>query len=219
MSAGVQGSGVVVFAIPGRRTVPGDGSEQRLPVGAQTFEAITELACVPRVQPEVFRRGRIRYAGAVPLLPGPVSTFVGADYVGSGRVDAVVPGEELLLSFGVDERVKVERTLVSRKQEHAGAMKRTVRFSLHFRIVVRNFGDAASVQIVDQVPVSEIDRVTVKMGEITPPSPGDPDDGPGILKWDLEMPAGGEQVIDLRFSVTAPTEVAEYQLQSLQMLF
>jgi len=200
--------------------VPGDGSEQRLPVGVQTFEVETELACVPRIQPEVFRRGRLRYAGEAPLLPGPISTFVGADYVGSGSLDAVVPGEELLLSFGVDDRVKVERTMLTRNQEHLGAMRRTVRYTLHFRTTVKNFGDQpAIVQIVDQVPISEIDRVSVKTLETTAPLPTDPADGPGILKWQPTIPAGGESVIDLRFSVTAPTEVAEAQLQSLEMLF
>lgn len=32
-------------------------------------------------------------------------------------------------------------------------------------------------------------------------------DGPGIRKWKLLLPPGGEQVVDLRFSVTAPADV------------
>ena len=51
------------------------------------------------------------------------------------------------------------------------------------------------------------------------PLPPEDEDGPGILKWKLDIPAGGEQVTDLRFSVTAPWELAEQQLQELECLY
>ncbi len=208
MNASVQGTGAVVFAIPGHRTVAGDGSEQRLPVGTQTFGVAMELSTVPKLVPEVYRQARLRYEGEAPLLPGTVSTFVGADYVGSGEQKTVVPGEEFLLSFGTDDRLRVERQLVSRQQEYVGVGKKTTRWTFHFRIKVSNFGDEAQlVRLVDQVPIAEVDRVVVKMLDSTPASPANPDDGPGIMKWKLEVPPGGEQVVDLRFSVTAPTDV------------
>ncbi len=208
MNASVQGAGAVVFAIPGQRTIAGDGSEQRLPVGNQTFGAAMELATVPKLVPEVYRQARIKYQGEAPLLPGAVSTFVGADYVGSGQLKTVVPGEELLLSFGTDDSLRVERQLIGRQQEFVGPGKKTTRWTFHFRIKVSNFGgEAQTVRLVDQVPVAEIDRITVKMLETSEPLPANPDDGPGILKWKMKVPPGGEQVIELRFSVTAPTDI------------
>ena len=208
MNASVQGTGAVVFAIPGDRTIAGDGSEQRLPVGTQTFAAVMELATVPKLVPEVYRQARMRYQGEAPLLPGTVASFVGSDYVGSGQLATVVPGEELLISFGTDDRMRVERQLVERQQDYVGAGKRTVRWTLHFRIKLSNFSEQAqTVRLVDQVPVSEMDRVTVKLLDTTPPLPPAEDDGPGILKWKLTPAAGTEEYVDLRFSVTAPAEV------------
>jgi uncharacterized protein (TIGR02231 family) len=218
MTASVQGSGAVVFAIPGKRTVSGNGSEQRLPVGNQTFATDLEFATVPKVVPEVYRKAKLKYAGSIPLLPGSVASFVGADYVGAGNINAVVPGEDLELAFGTDDSFKVERTLVSRQQEFLGAGKKTVRYTFHFKIRVQNFGKTAETVLVsDQMPVSEIERVTVERLEPTT-KPLDPlqDDPAGVMKWSLVVPPGGSQDIELSFSVTAPREVP---LQALEEMF
>jgi len=203
MSASVRGTGALVFAIPGKRSVAGDGSQQRLPVGTQTFGAKLELATVPKLVPEVFRQARLRFEGGLPLLPGPVSTYVGSDFVGAGQLDGALPGEDLLLSFGTDERIKVQRQLVSRQQETPS--KKTRRWTFHFRIQVSNFGDSAAVvRVADQLPVSEMDKVEVRLKECTPADPPNLEDGPGINKWTLRLAPGQEETIDLRFSVTAP---------------
>ncbi|MFH1467401.1 MAG: mucoidy inhibitor MuiA family protein [Pseudomonadota bacterium] len=218
MTAGVRGSGAVVFDIPGTRSVKGDGSQQRLPVGSQTFAATLELKAVPRLVPEVYREARLRYEGSVPLLPGSVSTYTGGDYLGTGALDSVLPGEDLRLSFGTDDGVKVRRQLVSREQEHLGVGKKTVRWTFHFRISVSNLSGAArSVRLADQLPVSEVDEVKVKLEETTPADAAGEHDGPGIMHWTLALQPGQEQTVDLRFSVTAPADAAVAQRWAAEM--
>jgi uncharacterized protein (TIGR02231 family) len=207
MSAGITGGGMVVFAIPGKRTVKGDGSEQRLPIGSQTFASELELATAPRATPEAFRQARLVYQGEAPLLPGAVATFVGNDFVGGEAIDTVVPGDNLRLSFGVDDQVKVERRLIAKNEEQLGGKR--LRYSFEFRIVVRNFGkEARSVTVSDQVPVSESDRVVVTVGESTPPLPPAPDDPAGVMRWKLDLPANGERAVTLKWSVVLPREDA-----------
>jgi len=214
MEADVQGSGAVVFAVPGRRTITGDGSAQRIPVGTQTFATTIELAAVPKLVPEVFRRARVAYDGEVPLLPGPVATYVDGDYVGSSTIGAVVPGEEFELAFGTDDRVRVDRQLVARKQEFLGPARKTVRYTFHFRIRVANFsGRDAVVELRDQLPVSELDRVTVKPLDVD----SDRDEDSGLLEWQLAVKDGGEQEVEFRFSVTAPVGTPE--LRQMDLLF
>ncbi len=214
MEAAVQGSGAVVFAVPGRRTIAGDGSAQRIPVGTQTFATTIELAAVPKLVPEVFRRARVAYDGTVPLLPGPVATYVDGDYVGSSTIGAVVPGEEFELAFGTDDRVRVDRQLLARKQEYIGPARKTVRYTFHFRIRVANFtGRDALVELKDQLHVSEIDRVTVKPLDVVQDGDGES----GMLEWQLAVQDGGEQEVEFRFSVTAPVGTPE--LHEMDMLF
>lgn len=216
-----QAGGAVVFAIPGRRTVTGDGSEQRLPVGTSSFPVVLEYATTPKLVGEVYRRGRMKYTGQAPLLPGTLSTFAGADYIGSSPTDTVTPGEELLLSFGTDDRFKVERTLMSRELDHPGAGRRNARYTVHYRITVTNFGDKAErVLVTDQIPVSETDRVEVKLLETTPARPATPDDPPGVLRWALDLAPKESKVIDLRFSVTGPADQeTEVQFRDMEMMY
>jgi uncharacterized protein (TIGR02231 family) len=212
-----KGGGTVVFDIAGRRTVPGDGSEQRIPIGQQSFGSTLELSAVPRQVPAVFRRGSLRYEGQAPLLPGPISTFVGGDFVGSGALGTILPGEELKLSFGTDDRFRVQRQLVSRTIDHLGAGKKMVRYTFDYRITVTSFADTAQqVLIADQVPVAELDRVTVEVTETSGALPPLPDDPPGILRWRPTLAPNDKTVIKLTFSVTFPREEeARYGLDAM----
>jgi uncharacterized protein (TIGR02231 family) len=211
--------GTVVFEVTGRREVPGDGSEQRIPIGSQSFASTLELSTVPKLVPEVYRRARLVYDGDAPLLPGAVSTYVDADLVGSGALATVVPGEELKLSFGTDDRFRVTRQLVSRTTELVGG-KKNVRYTFDFRISVQSFADAPiEVLVTDQLPVSELERVTVEaidVGQVLPPQPDDP---PGMLRWRPTLAPGEKITLPLRFSVTFPREEEHRVQQALDAMY
>lgn len=218
MEAAIEGSGAVVFAVKGRRSVAGDGSAQRIPVGSQTLATTVELAATPKLVPEVFRRVRVSYDGKVPLLPGPVATYVQGDYVGASALAAVVPGEEFSLGFGAYDRMKVGRELVSRKQEYVGPGRKTVRYTFHFRIRVSNYSGATrTVELRDQLPVSEMDRVDVKATDLGGAAEPEGAPGSGILAWRLDVPDGTEKSVEFRFTVTAPVGTPE--LREMDLLF
>jgi uncharacterized protein (TIGR02231 family) len=211
--------GAVVFPVDGRRTIAGDGSPQRIPIGDQTFPAVLELSTVPKLVPEVYRRVRLDYNGAAPLLPGPIATFAGADYVGSGSVKTVVPGEELKLAVGTDDQFKVERQLLDRTVEQVNG-KKSIRYSFQYRITVSNFsGKASEVLVSDQVPVSQLEKVVVAMGEVTTPEAALPDDPAGLLRWRLNVAPNEKKVIDLAYTVTFPREEEGQVEQELQLMY
>lgn len=204
LDARVEGRGSVVFGIEGKRTIRGDGSPQRLPVGVQKLSSILTLATVPKLAPEVQRRATVRYDGALPLLPGPASSFVGRDYVGSGEIRAVVPGETLELAFGTDDRFRVTRQLVSRNQERIN--RKTARYTFRFRTTIANHGDETeTVALTDQLPLSEDARIEVKVLDL---SSGTTRPEDGTVAWSLAVPAHGEVHVELAFSVTVPDELS-----------
>jgi uncharacterized protein (TIGR02231 family) len=214
IAAQTRGAGAVVFTIDGRRTVAGDGSEQRVFIARQQLAATLELQTIPRAVPEVYRRATMRFTGDAPLLPGAVATFVGPDYVGSGSIDEVVPGEELSLAFGLDDRIKVDRQLVERRQEQLARGAR--RYTFRFRVHLSNFtGKAQTVILSDQLPVSEIEHVTVAMLDGTPPLPATPTDPAGVLRWKVELAPGAKKTVDFGFTVTAPKDVQTWALDAM----
>jgi uncharacterized protein (TIGR02231 family) len=212
MDARIEGRGSVVLRIDGKRTIRGDGSPQRLPVGTQKLQGAVQLETVPKLAPEVSRRVTTRYDGALPLLAGPISTFVGKDYVGSGSIDDVVPGEPLKLAFGTDDSFRVTRQLVSRQSERVG--KKT-RYTFKFHTVVANHGDqAATVTLLDQLPIAEDTRIEVRTLDVTPSTAPTADQR---LSWTLQVPAHGEAGVDLAFSVLVPDELS-YAATDLELM-
>lgn len=216
--ATTRSGGAVVFPVEGRRTISGDGSPQRIQVGSQTFAATIELSAVPKLVPEVYRRARLKYDGAAPLLPGPVQIFAGQDYVGDGTIPTVVPGEELKLAVGTDDQFKVERKLVNRTIEQVGG-KKSVRYTFEYKVTVTNFSDKAhNVLVSDQIPVSEREKVVVALLSATEPRVELPDDPAGLLRWSLDLAAGEKKTIDLSYSVTFPREEegqVQYELDNM----
>ena len=205
MSAAVEGGGAAVWAVPGKRDVAGDGSAQRIPLGTRTFSAELELATVPRVTPQVLRTAELVYGGEAPLLPGPVESYVGSDYVGAASLGNVLPGETVALGFGADDRVRVSRELVSRNRETVGFGRRNQRWSFHYRITLQNLGESArTVDLSDQVPVSADEKVSVEVLQAGGQEAALAADPQGIAHWSLTLAPGERKSVDLAFQVTAP---------------
>lgn len=216
-----QNQSSVVFTPSGRRTIAGDGSAHRMAVGSQTLKAKVELVTLPKLASEVYRRARITYDQGLPLIPGQVSTYVGSDFVGSGQINAVVPGEILELSFGTEDRVKVERRLVDRQYESVGIGRRTFRYTFEFQTTVTNFtGTPRTIEIIDQIPVSQSDRVTVKVLEVSTDTLSKEDDPAGVSRWSRSLAPGEQTTLKVRFSVTAPQEAAyERTFNEMQQMY
>ncbi len=201
------GAGAIVFDPPGKRSIAGDGSATRITIAATALPTTVSLSTVPRVVPEVFRAARATWSGEAPLLPGTVASYVGGDYVGSAQIGAIAPGEALELGFGVDGRLKVDRELVSRKVEHLVGGR--TRYTVRYRVTVANYAKTKQViTLSDQVPVSQVDRITVTMLDGTPPTP-DPATPAGVLCWPMELGPGASKVVEFGFVLTAPRELRD----------
>jgi uncharacterized protein (TIGR02231 family) len=214
MDARVEGSGTVVLAIDGPRTIRGDGSPQRLPVALQRLGSELTLSTIPKIAPSVQRRATVRYDGAVPLLPGAVSNFVLSDYVGSAQIRAVVPGEGLELEFGTDDRFRVSRQLIDRDETRIG--RQTTRYDFRFRTTVANHGaQDAIVEIVDQLPRSEDVHIVVQPRDLTGGTPPGED---GLVTWRVPVAAGAQTSVELAFSVTVPDDLSQRARDLLVLL-
>lgn len=201
LDAEVTNAGTVVFRLPGKRTIIGDGSAQRLPLGVQRYGVETALIAAPRAVDRVFREGTVRLGGSVPILAGTASTYVDGQLVGTGPLRRALPGESLQLSLGTDDRVRVSRQIVERRRDLSGRKHRyTFRFELE---VVNPTERARKVELRDVVPISENTDVDVRMLEGDPPA--EPDGGD--LRWTLSVPAGGRRSVGFGFTVVAPADL------------
>lgn len=194
----------VQLVVPERSTVAGDNTPVRVFVGKAKMKASFELRTMPKLAPIAFRVAELNNDGAWPLLPGVIDAFRKTGLVGRYDLERVPQGGAFTLTFGVEENVRVKRTIVDEVKRDTGLFNGNKRYTFAYRFEVANYAKAANeVTLREHLPVSELADIKVTIGEKT--STGytlDPKDG--IAVWKLSLRPGEKKTIDLAFQVDVP---------------
>jgi uncharacterized protein (TIGR02231 family) len=186
-------------------TVPGDGRSRRVAVASVRLPMERRLSAVPSAAPDVFVAAAFRNGFEHPRLPGTASVFSGADRVGTAEIGFTAPNEPLEAFLGVDESVKVTRVLDKQRSSET-ALSGRKRLEVAYTLVVENFGrDAAAVSIREPTPVSQDERVRVRLAR---PSVPPASDDHGVLTWEVQVGAGGRSEIAYGFTLEFPQEMS-----------
>ncbi|MDP2339404.1 MAG: mucoidy inhibitor MuiA family protein [Deltaproteobacteria bacterium] len=181
-------------------TVPSDGRPAFVPVSSFSSVAETSLVVMAEVDDKAFLKAVGVHKGKDPVLAGPVELVRESGFVGTTRTLFVAPGERYQLGFGPDDDVRVQRTIETKEvvDEVDKWRRRTHTVALY----LSNLGaDEKQVEIVERLPVSEIEHVKVTLvADKTSGAPKLDDDG--FLKWTMALPARGRLRLGLVY-VTA----------------
>ncbi|GAA2967912.1 mucoidy inhibitor MuiA family protein [Actinokineospora diospyrosa] len=179
--------------------VPSDGSAHRTTVANVELSAEVDHITVPLVGPEAYLRATATNSSEHTLRPGRASLFHDDEFVGVTNLAAWAPGEEVELTLGIDDRVRIERELVKRSASKA-VLGSTRRQEATWRIKVGNFGPRpARITVVDQVPVSRSESVVVRDLALKPQPTEQTDIGE--VTWKLTVPPGQTSEITIGFRV------------------
>lgn len=196
----------IEFAIPGKVSVPGDGTRKRVTIATWTYDkaAVSYLA-TPATSSYVFQWATIVNDRDWPLLPGELQAFMTDRYVGRSAIGKVAPGEELRLPFGVEDRLSVKRDLVSHGSGPKGAFGGKTSIEWQYRFDLQSFLQRpVVVELRDRIPVSEYARYTVKLYEDSTPHARERDRG--ILVWMVDLAAGAKADVVLKYAVAFPAD-------------
>jgi uncharacterized protein (TIGR02231 family) len=171
--------------------------------------AHSEIPCAvehhaaPRESSAVFLTAKLRNSNAFPLLAGNVALFVDNEYVGTTALRDVPVEEEVVLPFGIDPSVSVDRTLAAREMHAAGGRdQRGVRFEYR---VSNHREQPVDLVVYEQLPVSRSQGLTVRTSaDSRSPSARREGDAPGVLRWNVRLSAGSSDRWRLGVLVSAP---------------
>jgi uncharacterized protein (TIGR02231 family) len=185
--------------------VPGDGSAVRVRLGRHRLKADFSWRTVPKLHPVVFRVARLANTTPFPLLPGLVSIFRDTGFLGHQTLERVAQGAPFELTFGLEEGLRVKRTVVQELQRPEGVFDGKQRFRYVYRFQLANHrSKPEKVELSEHIPVSELDDVKV---ELEPESTAGytlaAEDG--IATWQVALKPGEERTVDLAFHVDAPS--------------
>lgn len=200
----------VMFRIPGRIAVSAGQASKSFRIASTTIAPELMAHSVPAFAESAFLLAGFKHAEDAPLLPGRVSIYRDGVYVGHSPMALAAKDDPVRLGFGVDEKVKVTRTVVRRLEGTAGLIGSSKTDEREFKTTIRNGHDfAIKVAVEDQLPVSEIEDIQVEMLPVsTQPTTRDLRDRRGVMEWAFEAKPGEERDIKLGWRVRWPKDRA-----------
>lgn len=199
----------VEYRIPGRASLRSDGTDRRVRIGDLAADAGLSVRTIPRIDPRAFLIVRFANPSETPTLAGQASLHLDGVFVGRTALPMLRPREEVVLSFGADDRVRVSYALQAQRRGEEGGLLtgRTRSRSTEALITIRNFHQRRmDIVVADQLPVSGEEPLVVTLNADPAPSARDVDGRPGVLTWSATYAPGEERRIRFGYTVTLPRD-------------
>jgi uncharacterized protein (TIGR02231 family) len=202
----VAGEFAAAYRIPGEAKVPSDNQPHKFVISERPFAAELAVHSVPKIAPQAYLTAEIAYDGEEPLLPGPVSVFRDGAFVGSSAMPMLRPGEDVKLSFGVDDKVRIDYRLETGQRSSEGLINKHQRLERRYLIEVTNHhARPMEITVLDQLPVPQDERIEVELLRTTTQvSERDLEKRKGVLAWRATYEPGETRTIRFGYAVTYP---------------
>ncbi|MEO0074096.1 MAG: DUF4139 domain-containing protein, partial [candidate division WOR-3 bacterium] len=192
------------YQVPGRISLSSGEPAKRIELYRTEMDAFFDHYTLPRSSQQAFLTCQLINSSQLLLLPGSASTFVNDEYTGSTRLPAVAPQESVNISFGVDERVKVNRELVRSFKSKIGLFGRTERMQFHYRTTVENYHSAPiTLRLLEQIPVSQQADIRVNVTRVEPQY-AEKNDNTGVYTWQPRLSSRERFTVEIEFTVEYP---------------
>lgn len=155
----------------------------------------------PKKEEQVYSIAKIKDWEKLNLIDGEANIYNDGIFLGKSYIKPSTIDDKLELPLGVVDNIFVKHKLVnelSTKKRFSGT---TATFSYEIKIK-NNSSEKISIEVLDQVPVSESSSVKTDVTEMT--ETGERDPISGIISWPLELGANSEKVFVLKYAVSYP---------------
>lgn len=191
-----------VVNVPGKQTVPGNGAIYSFSVYNKTLPIQMVYYAIPSVEPSPFLIARITNWKDLQLLDGPAKVNYNDINVGTTVVEVADAGDTLEIALGKDDGLSIDKSEISNEtftKETNNKYKST--YSYNFK-VENKLKEKAEIYLIDQVPISQTNRVKVDVQEI---SSAIEDEESGELVWKFDLDPGKvKDNIKLSYSIEYP---------------
>ncbi|KAL4885486.1 hypothetical protein BJY04DRAFT_179797 [Aspergillus karnatakaensis] len=211
------------YELPGRRTLTPSWVSRRHVLAELDLKNVTlTYMIVPKHKEAAFLRARIKNTSSLTLHPGPVGVTVDGSFVGAASLDTCRPNVFFNISLGIDPGIQVKYAKPTVKPL-TGAMFFNKEDGAKFRRscwVKNSKGVAVDIIITDQIPISDDEKLRVKM--LHPDLEKEGDEVPlqmakrvgagkasflknGQVKWNLKLEPGQEIRLVLEYETKVPS--------------
>lgn len=189
------------FNIKKTYSIPSDDKPYLVDISEHELPATYRHFAVTKLDKDVFLLARISGWQDLNLIEGPANVYYSGTYLGQSFIYTRNVSDTLDLSLGRDGKVLVTRTKMkkfSSTQFVGNKRKETMTYQLTAK---NNRKSNITIQILDQLPISQTDEIEVKVLEI---SGAEQNETTGELKWEFNLKPGESKKLLLSFEIKYP---------------
>ncbi|MEX0325340.1 MAG: mucoidy inhibitor MuiA family protein [Puniceicoccaceae bacterium] len=139
-----------------------------------------------------------------PILAGDSYCYIDDQLVARRWMPSYAAGEEVELSLGRNEKMKIERKERVKKQAEGGLIDKTKRHDIKYETTVENRMTVAHrIVLQDRFPIGRDNKIQVRTIQ---PKEVEPEEGTGIFKWERTLQSGAKDTMTTEFTVIYPAE-------------
>lgn len=162
-----------------------------------------DIVAFPELSPAAHLRARTIWSHTTPLLAGPVTLLREQEHAGLASLNFTAPGEPLDLGFGPLSTLRVQREVKRKALDKM--LTRRMHHEHQILLHVANMGSrAVSLDIIERVPVSELEQVEIRLVRLEGSRP----DEDGRLVIPLRLEPHSTRKLELRYEIVAAPGVS-----------
>jgi uncharacterized protein (TIGR02231 family) len=196
------------FRAPGRVSLASGGAQKSFVLAHVSAQPTILVKTAPGLDQTAYLQAHFIDAEDAPLLAGEVALHRDGAFVGQSRVNFVAPGDGVDLGFGADDKIKIQRAPVNRKENEPTWYNQTKIETREFKTTVKNLHDfPVKVQVIDRLPISENTAIAVEMlPTTTTPTEKQVADKRGVMSWTLDLAPNEAKDIRLAYRLKWPAD-------------
>lgn len=196
----------VRFQLPEAQNVPSSTQTRRLAMAIREFSYNPAYKIVPRQSKLAFLEAQIKNESELPLLPGPMRTYIGPEFTGVSPIELVRPGQSVRLNFGVDQGIKVDWKELSRSKRSTGVLQDKEELTVVYQAEITNYKqEPAPLRILEPAARPANDQIEVKLMQAVPPVSETSDEG--LLTWYLTAQPWEKKTLQLTYRIIYPKDM------------
>jgi len=201
------------FILPEKTVILSDKQPHRIFLsGAEVLISESEhteliYQTIPRYRPFVFLTAKFKNPFGFSIIPGKMNVYIDGSFINTVDIrNMITPKEDMTLTLGIDESIKVTRKLKNKYTEYAGLISKTTKVSYEYEIELVN-GKSKNLLIIvkDAFPVSRNEQI--KVNQILP-TKGEADIADdGIITWKVNLNGKESKKLLLKFDIEHPADL------------
>ena len=194
------------YHLPGRVSVAADRQPRLYPITSDLLNVDLVARANLAADRVAYLETNFTYKADVPIDAGEVQLFRDDAFVGMGSLPVVLPGADVRIPFGQDQRIRIVMHEESEDSGNVGVILREQLNQRKRRFEITSFhATAMPIEVIDRVPVARDDDIRVEILKgATPPTSKDLNGHAGVFLWRLAGEPRKTETIRHYYSVKFP---------------